>query len=73
MQLSIKETNNSMKKYVEALNRYFSKEGIQIAKKHTKSCSISLIFREMQIKTIMGYHLTPVIMATIKISTNNKC
>ena len=72
MYLSIKETNNLVKKYVEDLNRYFSK-GIQMAKKYTKKCSISLIFREMQIKTIMGYHLTPVRMAIIKISTNNQC
>ena len=44
-----------------------------MAKKHMNRCSITLIIREMQIKTIMKYHITLVKIAILKKSTNNKC
>jgi hypothetical protein len=71
--LSPQRINTPVKKWAHELNREFSKEEVQMASKKTKKCSTSLVIKEMQIKTTLRFHLTPVRMAIVKGNNNHKC
>uniref|UniRef100_A0A8I3WJ86 Uncharacterized protein n=1 Tax=Callithrix jacchus TaxID=9483 RepID=A0A8I3WJ86_CALJA len=68
-----KKKNKPIQKWVKDMNRYFAKENIHEANQNKNKCSLSLVIREMQIKTTLRYHLTPVRTAIIKKSGDNRC
>ena len=68
-----RKSNNPIKKWGSELNKEFSPEEYRMAEKHLKQCSTSLIIREMKIKTILRFHLTPARMAKIKILGDSRC
>ena len=63
--LHSRKTNNPIKNWAKDLNRHFSKQNIERAQRHMKTCSVSVAIRDLQIKTTTRYHFTVVRMAII--------
>ena len=73
IKLNTKETNNPIMKWAKDMNRNLTEEDLDMANKHMRKCSASLAIREIQIKTTMRSHLTPVRMGKINKAGNHKC
>jgi hypothetical protein len=73
LKLDSKNSNNPIKKWGTVLNKEFSPEEYRMPEKHLKKCSTPLIIREMQIKTTLRFHFTPVRMAKIKNLGDSRC
>jgi geranylgeranyl pyrophosphate synthase len=71
--LNSPKINELIKKWANDLNQTFSKEEIQMAKKHMKNCSSSVAIKKIQIKTTLRFHISPARIAITKNATNNKC
>ena len=71
--MRVPKLKDPIQKWASEMNTHFSEKDIQPACKYMKKCSTSLAIHEMQIKTTLRYHFSPEGMASIKISTNNKC
>jgi hypothetical protein len=72
-QLCIKGLITRIYREFKKLNSPKINEEIQMAKKHMKKCSPSLARKEMQVKTTLRFHLTPIRVANIQTTTNNRC
>ena len=76
IKINTKETNNPIMKWAKDMNRNLTEEDIDMANMHMRKCSASLAIREIQIKTTMRYHLTPVRMGKINkadCESNRQC
>ena len=71
--LYTKNINNPINKWANEMNRHFTEEDVQAINRYMKKCSTSLVIRELQIKTTLRFHLTPIRMAIIKNTSNNRC
>ena len=71
--LNSQETNNPIMKWAKDTKRNLTEEDTDMANTHMRKCSASLAIREIQIKTTMRDHLTPVRMGKINKAGNHKC